>query len=144
MSSLLPSPSHSMTLPKPWSSHVSRSTGKRYIWNSVTNERLYNVNGLDPCWGFLWVGPAGNQKKMYKNVITNVQTYDFPNNVGTFGNQKPIQRLQPQPSSSSSSLNNNNNTFGARSNNNNNNNNNTFKTSTKLFTKIFVRNKCFV
>ena len=61
--------------------------------------------------GILWVGPAGNQKKMYKNVITNVQTYDFPNNVGNFGNQKPIQRVQPQPSSS---LNNNNNTFGAK------------------------------
>ena len=61
-------------LPKEWSVHVSRSTGKRYIWNSATNERLYNVDGLDVCWGFLWNG----ERKLYKNVLTKVETWTRP------------------------------------------------------------------
>eukprot|EP00944_MAST-04C_sp_MAST-4C-sp1_P013749 g13749.t1 len=61
-------------LPKEWSVHISRSTKKRYIFNSKTNERLYNVDGLDVCWGFLWDG----ERKLYKNVLTNVKRYTRP------------------------------------------------------------------
>ena len=55
-----------LQLPEPWSSHVSRSTGKRYIFNQVTNERLYNVDGLNICWGFVWNG----ERKLNKIVLT--------------------------------------------------------------------------
>ena len=63
-----------LQLPKPWSSHVSRSTGKRYIFNPITNERLYNVDGLNICWGFVWNG----ERKLYKNVLTKVETWEKP------------------------------------------------------------------
>lgn len=51
-------------LPKPWSIHTSKSQGKQYLWNKVTNERLWVVDPRNPCVGFKWGGQGGKEKIM--------------------------------------------------------------------------------
>ena len=71
-------------LPADWSVQTSRSTGKQYLYNKKTNERLWIVDPRNPCVGFKWEG----KNKVLINVCGDNKGGDAKISVKGFNDEK--------------------------------------------------------